>query len=163
MIAVFYIASIIAIFASMKVISCLQIDKAILYLIVSLFASALILILLNTYLSAVLYIVFFIGGTVTLFLSIASILKIRKDNVENDKHGISPKIWLVPLMLAFVLLVILIYGVVSTDYSQLKEPHELTHEISIYAYILMAELGIFLLLGAAVIAYHFMHRLSSES
>lgn len=163
MIAVFYIASIIAIFASMKVISCLQIDKAILYLIVSLFASALILILLNTYLSAVLYIVFFIGGTVTLFLSIASILKIRKDNVENDKRGISPKIWLVPLMLAFVLLVILIYGVVSTDYSQLKEPYELTHEISIHAYILMAELGIFLLLGAAVIAYHFMHRLSSES
>ncbi|MWP49951.1 MULTISPECIES: NADH-quinone oxidoreductase subunit J [unclassified Gilliamella] len=163
MIAVFYIASIIAVFASIKVISSLRIDKAILYLIISLFASALIFILLDTYFSAVLYVLLFIGGSVTLFLLVASILKISVDNVENNKKlGISPRIWLGPLILAFILLVALIYGVVNTNYLELKESHELMHEMSIYAYILMVELAIFLLLGAAVIAYHFMHRLISE-
>ncbi|KDN10270.1 MAG: NADH-quinone oxidoreductase subunit J [Gilliamella sp.] len=162
MIAVFYIASIIAVVASIKVISSLRVDKAILYLVISLFASALIFILLNTYYSAILYILLFIGGSVTLFLLVASILKIKDDNVENHKQGISPKIWLGPLVLAFVLLVALIYSVVSTDYSELKESHELMHEMSKYAYILIAELALFLLLGAVVIAYHFMHRLMLE-
>ncbi|OCG12756.1 hypothetical protein A9G24_08630 [Gilliamella sp. App6-5] len=162
MIVVFYIASIIAVFASVKVISSLRIDKAILYLCISLFASALIFILLATYFSAFLYILLFIGGSGTLFLLVASILKISVDNVENNKRGISPKIWLGPLILAFILLVALIYGVVNANYSELKESHELMHEMSVYAYILMAELAIFLLLGAAVITYHFMHRLMSE-
>ncbi|MCO6545973.1 NADH-quinone oxidoreductase subunit J [Gilliamella sp.] len=162
MIAVFYIASIIAVVASIKVISSLRVDKAILYLVISLFASALIFILLNTYYSAILYILLFIGGSVTIFLLVASILKIKDDNVENHKQGISPKIWLGPLVLAFVLLVALIYSVVSTDYSELKESHELMHEMSKYAYILIAELALFLLLGAVVIAYHFMHRLMLE-
>ncbi|OCG40012.1 NADH-quinone oxidoreductase subunit J family protein [Gilliamella sp. Bif1-4] len=162
MIAVFYIASIIAVVASIKVISSLRVDKAILYLVISLFASALIFILLNTYYSAILYILLFIGGSVTIFLLVASILKIKVDNVEKHKQGISPKIWLGPLVLAFVLLVALIYSVVSTDYSELKESHELMHEMSKYAYILIAELALFLLLGAVVIAYHFMHRLMLE-
>ncbi|MWN05879.1 NADH-quinone oxidoreductase subunit J [Gilliamella sp. Pas-s95] len=162
MIAVFYIASIIAVFASVKVISSLRIDKAILYLVISLFASALIFILLDNYFFAVLYILLFIGGSVTIFLLVASILKISVDTVEHNKNGISPKIWLGPLILAFILLVVLIYGVVSVNYSELKESHELMHEMSIYAYILMAELALFLLLGAAVISYHFMHRLMSE-
>jgi NADH-quinone oxidoreductase subunit J len=162
MIAVFYIASIIAVIASIKVISSLRVDKAILYLIISLFASASIFILLNTYFSAVIYILLFIGGTTALFYVVASILAIRVDNIETKKQGISPKIWLGPLILAFILLVALIYGVVTVNYSELKESHELMHEMSVYAYILMAELAIFLLLGAAVIAYHFMHRLLSE-
>ncbi|MWN31721.1 MULTISPECIES: NADH-quinone oxidoreductase subunit J family protein [unclassified Gilliamella] len=162
MIAVFYIASIIAVVASVKVISSLRIDKAILYLVISLFASSFIFIQLGAYFSAILYILLFIGGSVTLFLLVASVLKISVDNVENNKHGISPKIWLGPLILAFILLVVLIYGVVNTNYSELKESHDLIHEMSIFAYILMAELAVFLLFGAAVIAYHFMHRLMSE-
>lgn len=162
MIVVFYITSIIAIVASIKVISCLQVNKAILYLIISLFASALILIILDTYLSAVLYILLFIGGTVTLFLIAANIFQIQRDNVEKAKYGISPKIWLMPLIFAFILLVILIYGVVKTDSQLLKDSHNLSHEISVYVYILMAELASFLLLGAAVIAYHFRQRLLSE-
>ncbi|MWN90342.1 hypothetical protein GQ597_06475 [Gilliamella sp. Pra-s65] len=162
MIAVFYIASIIAVVASVKVISSLRIDKAILYLVISLFASSFIFIQLGAYFSAILYILLFIGGSVTLFLLVASILKISVDNVENNKHGISPKIWLGPLILAFILLVVLIYGVVNANYSELKESHDLMHEMSMYAYILMAELAVFLLFGAAVIAYHFTHRLMSE-
>ncbi|QYN47573.1 NADH-quinone oxidoreductase subunit J [Gilliamella sp. ESL0405] len=160
--AIFYIASIIAVIASMKVIICLRVDKAILYLAISLFATASIFILLKIYLSAILYMIFFIGGAIVLFMSVASLLKIKVDNVENGQRGISPKIWLGPLILAFILLVILIYGVVSTDYSQLRESHELMHEMSVYAYILMVELAIFLLLGAGIIAYHFMHRLLLE-
>lgn len=162
MLIVFYIASIIAVFASIKAISCLRVDKALLYFMVSLFSSALIFILLGAYFSVVLYILLFIAGSVTLFLSVAIVLQIRIDNVENRKRGISPKIWLGPLVLAFILLVVLIYGVVSTDYSQIKESHELMHEMSVYAYILISELAVFLLLGAIVIAYHFMHRLLSE-
>ena len=162
MLIVFYIASIIAVFAGIKAISCLRVDKALLYFMVSLFSSALIFILLDAYFSVVLYILLFIAGSVTLFLSVAIVLQIRIDNVENRKRGISPKIWLGPLVLAFILLVVLIYGVVSTDYSQINESHELMHEMSVYAYILISELAGFLLLGAIVIAYHFMHRLLSE-
>ncbi|PXZ08330.1 hypothetical protein DKK70_02160 [Gilliamella apicola] len=162
MIVVFYIASIIAVVASIIVIFCRRVEKAILYLAISLFASALIFILLKTYISAVLYILFFICGVILLFLAVSILLKIHKDSVETNKHGISPKIWLGPLVLAFILLVILIYGVVGTDYSQFKQSHELMHQMSIYAYILMIELAAFLLLGAAVIAYYFIHRMFSE-
>ena len=162
MIVVFYIASIIAVVASIIVIFCRRVEKAILYLAISLFASALIFILLKTYISAVLYILFFICGVIILFWGVSLRINIRNDNVENNKHGISPKIWLGPLVLAFILLVILIYGVVGTDYSQFKQSHELMHQMSIYAYILMIELAAFLLLGAAVIAYYFIHRMFSE-
>jgi NADH-quinone oxidoreductase subunit J len=162
MVVVFYITSIIAVVASIKVIFCRRIEKAILYLVISLFASALIFVLLETYISAALYILFFIGGGVIVFLTVSFTLRIRNDNVENNRHGISPKVWLGPLVLAFILLVILIYGVVSTDYSQFKESHELMHQMSMCAYILMTELATFLLLCTAVISYHFIHRMFSE-
>ncbi|MDF7668043.1 NADH-quinone oxidoreductase subunit J [Orbaceae bacterium ESL0727] len=162
MVVVFYIASVIAVFASIKVISCSRIDKTILYFVLLLLATALICILLNAYFSTILSIILFIGGIAILFLYVASFLKITVDNVENGRRGISPKVWLGPLILAFILLVLLIYGIVDTDYEQIADPHKLLSEMSLDAYILMSELAGFLLLGTVIIAYHFMRRLFTE-
>ncbi len=159
---IFYVASIAAIFASIKVISSTRVDKAILYLIISLSASSLIFIQLDAYFSAALSVILLICGVAILFLYVASFLKIKIDSVETSQRGISPRIWLGPLVLAFMLLVMLIYGIVSTDYTEITDNHELKSEMSLNAYILVAELAGFLLLGTLVIAYHFMRRLFRE-
>ncbi|MDF7670144.1 NADH-quinone oxidoreductase subunit J [Orbaceae bacterium ESL0721] len=159
MAVIFYIATIIAIFASIKVISCRRVDKAILYFVLLLLAIAFIFIIINAYFSVILSIILFMGGISILFLYVSTFLNINQDIVENGKRGISPKIWLGPLILTFILLVILIYGVVSTTYARGVNPHNSLNVMSPHAYIIMIELSAYLLLGAFMIAYHFMRRL----
>lgn len=161
MVSVFYIAAIITILASIKAISCARSMNALLYFVVSLLATSVVFFIMGAYFSAALVVVLFLGAVSLAFLSVISLINLRKDVVQ-DKKGISPKVWLGPLILAFILFVSLIYGIVSTDYSALQSNHIGEVGISdmlLGAYILVIELAILLLLGALVIAYHFIHRI----
>lgn len=162
MVVVFYTACLIAILASIRVISCLRVDKAILYFVISILAIALAFLYLGAYFSAILLLVLLVGGITVLFLYVDYFLKVQTDVLENSHRGISPKIWLGPLILAFILLVILIYGIVSSDYKQLSRSTDLATGMTLSAYLLIAELISFLLLGAIVIVYHFTLHLSRE-
>ncbi|XKM13636.1 NADH-quinone oxidoreductase subunit J [Orbaceae bacterium ac157xtp] len=165
MVSVFYIAAIIAVLASIKAISGKQSISALIYFVMSLLATSVVFFTMGAYFSAALVVIVSIGAVSILFLSVISVLNIKTDNVEQSKKGISPKIWLGPLILAFILFVTLIYSVASTDYSQLNVNPEgninLT-EMLLGSYILVVELAILLILGALVISYHFTHRIYLE-
>lgn len=160
--SVFYLAAIITVLASIKVVSCMQAIKALLYFIVSLLSSSVVFVILGAYFSAALEVILFIGAVSLLFLLVFSITGIRQDSVETNKRGISPKIWLGPLLLAFILLVALLYGIMSTDYDVLQPSNLESSSVAsmlLNEYILVIELAVLLLLGALVITYHFMHQL----
>jgi len=162
MVSVFYIATIITVLASLKVITSTQSMSALVYFIISLLATAVVFFIMDAYFSAALVLVLFVGAVSLTFLSVFSLINLRKDVVEQNKRGISPKIWLGPLILVFVLFVTLIYGIVSTDYSAL--PANRVDNMNITSmlfgpYILVIELAVLLLLCTLVITYHFIHRL----
>lgn len=162
MVSVFYIAAIITVLASAKAISGTQSMNALLYFVISLLATAVVFFIMGAYFSAALVVMLFVGAVSLLFLSVLSLTNIRKDMVEQNKRGISPKIWLGPLILVFVLFVTLIYGIASNDYpflsSSRMEESNIT-DMLLGAYILVIELAVLLLLCALVIAYHFIYRL----
>ncbi|WP_392564903.1 NADH-quinone oxidoreductase subunit J [Orbus wheelerorum] len=162
MVSIFYIAAIITVLASIKVITSTQSMSALLYFVISLLATAVVFFIMDAYFSAALVLVLFVGAVSLTFLSVLSLINLRKDAVEQNKRGISPKIWLGPLILVFVLFVTLIYGILSTDYSALPANHIDNMNITdllFGPYILVIELAVLLLLCTLVITYHFIHRL----
>lgn len=161
MISIFYVASIIAILATLKVISSTSPFSALLHLVISLLASAAILFSLGAYFSAALQILLFIGAIAVLFLATISYLDLNTLNFkQQEKKNLTPKIWLGPLILIFVLFVMLLFSVVNTDYDTLTGTQT---EISLFSieeillgpYVLVIELAVLLILGALVVGYHF--------
>ena len=163
MVWVFYVAAIIVILTSMKIITSRNAVGALLYFVISLLATSVIFIAMDAYLSVFLVLIVFICIVSLIFLLVISILKLRKDVVEQGKYGINPKIWLGPLILAFILFVTLIYGIASTDYETLFNNYTddiaTTMGLLMEDYILIIELAALLLIGALVIAYHFVYRI----
>lgn len=162
MVSVFYIAAIIAVLTSIKAISSRDSRKALLYFVISLLATATVFFVMGAYFSAALVVILFIGAVSLLFLSVLSLINLRTDTIEQAKKGISPRIWLGPLILVFVLFVTLIYGIASTDYSTLPSNNLVETSLTdmfLGAYILVIELAVLLLLCGLVIAYHFIYRL----
>jgi len=161
MISIFYIASIIAVLASFKVISSTAPFSALVYLVISLLASATVLFSLGAYFSAVLQILLFIGATGILFIATISFLDLNTLKFkQQEKRNLTPKIWLGPLILIFVLFVVLLFSIVNTNYG-LMTIHKADvdsfsmKDILLGPYILVIELAGLLILGAIVVAYHF--------
>lgn len=161
MISIFYIASIIAVLVSFKVISSTAPFSALVYLVISLLASATVLFSLGAYFSAVLQILLFIGATGILFIATISFLDLNTLKFkQQEKRNLTPKIWLGPLILIFVLFVMLLFSIVNTNYG-LMTIHKADvdffsmKDILLGPYILVIELAGLLILGAIVVAYHF--------
>ena len=166
MASIFYIAALFAVLSSVKTVTSIQSIRALLYFIVSLLSTAVVFSIMGAYFSAALVVILFIGAVCILFLAALSFLKLKADTIEQNKYGISPKIWLGPLILAFLLFVMLMYCIVSTDYQLLqiaRTEESGIAELLLSSYILVIELAILLLLGALVIAYHFIYRIYSNS
>lgn len=168
MISIFYIASIIAILASFKVISSTAPFSALVYLVISLLASAAVLFSLGAYFSAVLQILLFISATGILFVATISFLDLNTLKFkQQEKRHLTPKIWLGPLILIFVLFVMLLFSIVNTNYG-LMTIHKADvdsfsmKDILLGPYILVIELAGLLILGAVVVAYHFSREIIQD-
>lgn len=164
MITVFYAASIIAILATLKVVSGTSPFSSLLYLVISLLASAAILYSLGAYFAAVLQLILLTLPVIILFLATISFLKISElDFKILEKGALTPKIWLGPLILVFILFVMLIFSIVNSDYGTSSAEEAAHHspffisEVLLGPYILVIELAIFLILAALVVGYHFIN------
>ncbi|WP_392565854.1 NADH-quinone oxidoreductase subunit J [Utexia brackfieldae] len=168
MVSIFYIAGLIAISASIKVISSKSSFSALLYLIISLLASAVIFLSLGAYFSTALELILFIGAASILFISVISFLDLNSSHFkQQERQSLTPKVWLGPLILIFVLFVTLIFSIASTDYESLgptKNSDSLfsMSDILLGPYILVIELAALLILGGLVVAYHFAHDISAD-
>jgi len=153
----FYIASAIAILATIMVITRYNIIHALLYLVVSFLAVAVIFFMLGAPFMAALEVIIYAGAIVVLIIFVIMMLNLKEESVEQERKWFTRTIWIGPGILAFILLGELIYILVASDTVLLNNKVVDAKEVglSLYGpYIVGVELSGLLLMAGIVGAYH---------
>src|SRR5215472_3194013 len=101
--AVFYIAAAVALISTVMVITRLNAIHALLYLIVSLLAVAVIFFTLGAAFAAALEVIIYAGAIMTLFIFAIMLLNLGHRATERESQWLNPKAWIGPAILAIVL------------------------------------------------------------
>lgn len=153
----FYIAAVIAVVSTAMVITRLNAVHALLYLIVSLLAVALIFFLLGAPFAAALEVIIYAGAIMVLFVFVIMMLNLGEETVAQENRWFTPYTWIGPGILSFVLLIELIYLLVAES-STLSSTEMIAPQqvgIALFGpYLLAVELAAMLLLTGLVGTYH---------
>jgi NADH-quinone oxidoreductase subunit J len=158
---VFYIAAIVAVLATTMVITRANVVHALLYLIISLLAVALIFFILGAPFVAALEVIIYAGAIMVLFLFAIMTLNLGSHAAAQESQWMRPRSWIVPTILTAVLLVELLF-VLARRPSQpadaiLIDPRAVG--IALFGqYLLGVELASLLLLAGMVGAYYLGRR-----
>lgn len=153
----FYIASTIAILATVMVITRYNMIHALLYLVVSFLAVAVIFFMLGAPFVAALEVIIYAGAIVVLIIFVIMMLNLKEESVEQERKWFSKNIWIGPGILALVLLGELVYILVTSEWVLLNNSvvDSKAVGISLYGpYIIGVELCGLLLMAGIVGAYH---------
>lgn len=154
----FYLSALVAVMATVAVISSLNAVHALLYLIVSLLAVALVFFSLGAPFAGALEIIVYAGAIMVLFVFVVMMLNLGGEASEEEKHWLKPSVWLGPSILAVILLLALGSIVWQGGTGLVIEGELLTAKavaVVLFGPWLMAvELGAMLLLAALVTASH---------
>jgi NADH-quinone oxidoreductase subunit J len=161
----FYIAAVVAVVATIMVISRLNAVHALLYLIVSLLSVALIFFLLGAPFAAALEVIIYAGAIMVLFVFVIMMLNLGKEATAQENRWLTPRMWIGPGILSFILLIELLYLLTaqSSGLSNAKvvEPKQVGSTL-FGPYLLAAELAAMLLLAGLVGANHLGRRSPNE-
>ncbi|HEY3396506.1 MAG TPA: NADH-quinone oxidoreductase subunit J [Armatimonadota bacterium] len=157
---VFFLAAAIALGATVMVITRLNAVHALLYLIVSLLALAVVFFTLGAPLVAALEVIIYAGAIMVLFVFALMILNLGKHTVAQERAWLTPRIWTGPALLAAVLLGELGWAVLTYRGRAMAGAVDPTLVgASLYStYLLGVELASLILLAALVGAYHLARR-----
>lgn len=153
----FYISSLVAIISTIMVITRYQPIHALLYLVVSFMAVALIFVALGAPFMAALEVIVYAGAIIVLFIFVVMMLNLGRETAIQEKLWLQPKVWAGPSLLALVLLVMLVVLLTKeTPVSMNVQPVEIKQvSLSLYReYVLALELTGFLLMAGIVGAAH---------
>lgn len=153
----FYIASTIAILATIMVITRYNMIHALLYLVVSFLAVAVIFFMLGAPFVAALEVIIYAGAIVVLIIFVIMMLNLKEESVEQERKWFSKNIWIGPGILALVLLGELVYILVTSERVLLNNSVVDSKAVgmSLYGpYIIGVELCGLLLMAGIVGAYH---------
>jgi NADH-quinone oxidoreductase subunit J len=160
-VVVFWIAASVAIFATFLTVIGRNPVHALLYLIVSLLAVALIFFVMGAPFAALLEVIVYAGAIMVLFVFVVMMLNLGQEAVTQETRLLTPRIWLGPAALAGLLLVelvvLMLQGTLATGeiHAVGKEITAKQVGIALYGpYLLAVELASMLLLGGLVAAYH---------
>jgi NADH-quinone oxidoreductase subunit J len=153
----FYASAAIAILATGGVVTGTNPVHALLNLIVSLLAVAMIFFTLGAPFAGALEVIVYAGAIMVLFVFVVMMLNLGSTTVEQERKWLRPGVWLIPALLSLVLFAELCYalarnglhpaGQITVDAKQVG--------IALYGpYLLAVELASMLLLAALVAAYH---------
>jgi len=158
--ALFYFAGALALAATMAALTRTNAAHALIYLIVSLLAVAVLFFLLGAPFAAALEIVIYAGAIMVLFVFVIMMLNIGKAGTEREREWLSGRNWAVPGIMAGLLLLELLLAlrhVPSTTAGVLLEPTDIG--IALFGpWVLAVELASMLLLAGLVGAYHLGRR-----
>ncbi len=158
----FYLAAAIAIVSTFMVITRLNAIHALLYLIVSFLAAALILFLVGAPFPAALEVIIYGGAIMVLFVFVVMILGPSLGAATRQARKLSLSAWIGPAVLAAVLLAELLY-VMSGIHAPLPAPNLVAPVYPGAAllgpYLLGVELVSMLLLVGLIGAFHLAYRL----
>lgn len=153
----FYIASAVAVLATAMVITRYNIIHALLYLVVSFLALAVVFFILGAPFAAVLEVIIYAGAIVVLVIFVIMMLNLKNEAVEQERKWLSPNIWIGPALLSIILSLELIYIINTADTQGLSNQVVDSKAVgmSLYGeYILGVELSGMLLMAGIVGAYH---------
>jgi NADH-quinone oxidoreductase subunit J len=157
MLIIFYIASAVAVIATLLVITQHNLVHALLYLVVSFLAVAMAFYVLGAPFIAALEVIIYAGAIVVLMIFVIMMLNLRQESVAQEKKWLNAKIVVGPVILAIVLAGELLY-MLSTETTV-----SLTGEVigakavglTLYGpYVIGVELSGILLMAGIVGAYH---------
>jgi NADH-quinone oxidoreductase subunit J len=158
---VFWVAAFVAVVATVFTVTGRNPVHALLYLIVSLLAVALMFFLLGAPFAALLEVIVYAGAIMVLFVFVVMMLNLG-DAAQQERRLLQPRIWIGPGILSALLLVEIIALMHQGAMAAGGQLHAAGLEVSakqvgiaLYGpYLLAVELASMLLLGALVAAYH---------
>ncbi|MEW6983362.1 NADH-quinone oxidoreductase subunit J [Colwelliaceae bacterium 6471] len=156
---VFYLAGLIAIVASLKVVTGQNTVHALLYLVVSLLAVAVCFYLMGAPFAAGLEVIVYAGAIMVLFVFAVMMFGLTVDETKYAPQATGLTIWFGPVILACILLTILLFAINNAHIQQkltvnivdAKQVGRLLYG----AYLLAVEIASFLLLAGLIVGYHF--------
>lgn len=156
MILLFYIAAFVAVIATLAVILQTNIVHALIYLILSLLAVAVCFYALGSPFAAVLEAIVYAGAIMVLFLFVIMMLNMGQHSIDQERSWMKPKGWIVPSILASVLLAQLLTVVTQYDHELALTTVDVMEVSALLfgPYVLAVELASILLLAGLVAAYH---------
>jgi NADH-quinone oxidoreductase subunit J len=152
----FYIAATIAVVATIMAISGKNAIHSLLYLILSLLSISVIFYLLSAPFIAALEVIIYAGAIMVLFIFVTMMLNIGIEK-ETEKKWLNPGMWVIPSVLAAVLLVNFILAVKAVNKVETGldaiQPKQVG--ISLFStYMLGVEIAAILLMAGVIGAYH---------
>lgn len=152
----FYTAAAVAFASSVMVITRLNAVHALLYMIVSLLAVALVFYALGAPFVAALEVIIYAGAIMVLFVFVVMMLNLGQQSVAQEKEWLDPRAWAGPALLALILIAVL--AIVLLDNGRglaglVIDPRQVS--VALFGpYILAVELASMLLLAGLVGAHH---------
>ena len=155
--ATFYIAGGVAVLSTIMVITSYNMIHALISLIVSFLAIAVVFFVLGAPFIAALEIIIYAGAIVVLVIFVIMMLNLRDETVAQEKSWLTRDIFMVPAILSAILLAELIYIVTDTNSQPVVTANVDPKEVglSLYrTYVIGVELSGILLMSGIVGAYH---------
>ncbi|TWF41522.1 NADH dehydrogenase subunit J [Chitinophaga polysaccharea] len=153
----FYIAAAIAVIATVMVITRYNIMHALLYLVVSLLAVAVVLYLYGAPFIAALEVIVYAGAIMVLLIFFVMMLNLGKESAMQEQQWLKPRIWIFPSLLCLVLLGELVF-LISQNHqppSEIKVVDPKAVGMALFGpYMAAVELTGILLMAGIVGAYH---------
>ncbi len=153
----FYVASAIAILSTIMVITRYNMVHALIYLIISFLAIAIVLFVLGAPFIAALEVIIYAGAIVVLIIFVIMMLNLREETVQQERSWLTKDIFIFPAILSAILLAEVIYIITSGEQIMLDQPSIDSSAVgmSLYGpYVIGVELCGILLMSGIVGAYH---------
>jgi NADH-quinone oxidoreductase subunit J len=160
MTVLFYIAGAIAVVASLLVVTRANAVHALLYLVVSLLAVAVVFATLGAPFAAALEVILYAGAIMVLFVFVVMMLDLRRSAIEREASWLHAGAWAGPAVLAAVLLGQLLFTLpAARSAAGIRVVRADEVGVSLFGpYLVGVELAGFLLLAALVGAFHLGRR-----
>jgi NADH-quinone oxidoreductase subunit J len=159
--AVFYISAMIAIIATVFAISRRHPVHALLYLIVSLLALAVVFYLMGAPFVAALELIIYAGAIMVLFVFVVMMLNLGESTKEMERDWLRPSVWIGPSLLGALLIIEQGYLIVANAHPAAPRTVVGAKQVGIALfgpYVIGVELASLLLMGGLIGAYHLGRR-----
>lgn len=160
--AAFYITALTAIVSTVLAITRWHAIHALLYLIVSLLALAVLFFIMGAHFAAALEVIIYAGAIMVLFIFAIMMLNLGKATVDWERQLLTPRIWVLPTILTLILFAELVYLLVIRKGPEWNEFRQVTPAevgAALFGpYILGVEMAAFLLMAGLIGAYHIGRR-----
>jgi NADH-quinone oxidoreductase subunit J len=154
----FYSAAIVAVIATVLAVTNYNPVHALLYLIVSLLAVAMVFFSVGAPFAGILEVIVYAGAIMVLFVFVVMMLNLGKATVDQERRWLRPRIWIGPAVLSLALLCELVRVLIGQGGHETIGGHTIgAVEVGVALfgpYVLAVELASMLLLAALVAAFH---------